>query len=992
MGGWQSLPKWDRQYPPDWDEWGYRPYNSTPSQHVWSEWYQGDFKPPDPVGTAFPVLMGTTDDRLQNFGNVNSNNKRAAWWDGYTEYAPQYAHVINVPWDPQSDETMCTPDKYPNCSMQKMADNVKLTSWQNNAVVVGRPHVSTPEPGVPGTVVYNPVTTYAEAIDNLARHYASGGFDYLSQVNTNDTSAYDPCAGPSFFEIIMPLAIGGGMTLAVDRFGGTFLQTLPPSVQPVTMLCTFLFGFHYTRGALESILDPGSRDEDIAKAADAVAIALTYAAGAVVGDAYNNQYATEPSDAYSPIAGAVVALTVAPAIQPTILLAIKAGTFNGIALGLINVVVKGVSYFFCRLINWGADACEDSQVNPDARRWDVASLCAKLTNIACDREGWSKESAQAEFVFRALLTNPAWMYAANVSTNNPYVDMTGTNPLGSIVQVQTKNTGYYKADRGVFDYSIEEDKYSLSGLNMGGTFGSDNDTSYFACQNWDALFCDDDEDPSKCNVPDAGHKPETLLFAQNMKKWLNSAINAAYDPNNIRKMNEIPGLVRAGTKNRYDYDMDTYLQTCHKDFDEETGTGFDDVKERGVWAQHYDVSKVPPSPQKTQLLANSFFAYDNLAAAYEQLVNHTGWDERNMIAWAHYIYSEKGVYQTDTFDTWVGEGDPRVNGLLQKENTGFSANPWRSLIPLWPAPPLKPAHTPTTPLQSTWFERARQILEMIESDGSNKGLQEAALQIAEWTEVFNITYVWDNVPPPVIAFFAVVYGVQNYDGARHPDQNMQWLISLPNYPGLTDYVHHQMAYWMMLYGGSEFLTGTNQTTWVEWISYNYPKVPGFGMQDNDPISTPVKLQPPLVPDRTTPRDPLLPPEHVSTPYLPSQWDLRARQVEQLTSNGQGIEAVSDILTWTNGWNVQFVNTNVPPAVAAYFAVVIGISRTNSANALMQWVISNTMPYTPQEAQDYFLHQIAYWVGLIGNSEQLSGYWLQQWQTWNNYNFPKGPGF
>lgn len=668
MGAVQSHPRWDRQYPAGWDEWGYVPPGAVkPSQHVWSEWYTQ--KRPPSNDPTYLYNYGNLDDIMQNFGEFSFDTKTANGGQQLAGFT--MAPGVGQPgYTPTADQQRCNPLTFPNCSFETARNEnaVTVTPYKNN--VMQELKNGTWVTGTPGQPV-DLFQRWQTAVGDLYQKYEGHGFDYVYSTNTNDTSAYDPCDQPTLIEALVPFALAGGGTFLFATYGNVAFDVLPMTCKPVLLLSTFVTLWEYGRGSVNFFINPDLHHSSMQRAASAASMGLTYTLGAWGGDYYSNQISFNPNPYFEPLGGVTSMYLLVPQLQPKLALAISVSTFGGFGLGLVSFVWHYVSRFFCGIANWGADACDDNSKNPDARRWDVASLCARLTDYACESEGWARSDPRAEFVFRSLMTQFDWQFAAvdpTVTHETMYNRMKGTNPVGSIVQVQTNDYSHENFNGWSLRYT--EDIFGLDNNARGSSWnGISGTSSTFACQNFDTMFCDPDAQGT-CNA--GGDDQATRQFSQTMRTWLDAAINKAYDPNNLEKMSHIPGW--SNKKTRFDYDIDTYLATCNKDFDETAGTGFNDVRSRGEWAQDCDLTKVADSVAKTTVLANSFFAEKTLSDAMDALLQ-AKWNDQNMIAWAHYIYYRKGLYQTDDFDRWCGEGDQRVDLLWSKPNHGFTATP-----------------------------------------------------------------------------------------------------------------------------------------------------------------------------------------------------------------------------------------------------------------------------------------------------------------------------
>jgi hypothetical protein len=301
---------------------------------------------------------------------------------------------------------------------------------------------------------------------------------------------------------------------------------------------------------------------------------------------------------------------------------------------------------------------------------------------------------------------------------------------------------------------------------------------------------------------------------------LQAAINSAYDPNNIRKMNEVPGM-KPG-RPRIDYDIATYLATCWQDFSEEHGTGFDDVRQRGEWAQHYDVSKLGETTQVTELLANSFFASDDISAAYDA-VQAAHWNTQNQVAWAHMLYQDKAPFQADSFLQWAKHpnGDPRVNDLLKQVNVGFTSQPTQHSIHLGPTlTPKMLLPVPTNTQHPQSFEACDEIVQKLQAM-TRANLQEQIALAVLYYKQYKIDF--NQCSPWSLAYLNVLLGL-----ASGATANQQWnsAVELPGYSGTAmNYYLFCLAFYFGALGDVGNLTGSDATQYEQYQNYNYPNPP-----------------------------------------------------------------------------------------------------------------------------------------------------------------------
>ncbi len=759
MGAGNSVPLWlnPAGTPSDYDMWGYIPPGmEAPPQHTTSQLYDWGFPDTKGLRTSSYTKNGYSDN-LQQIYYVGQQNDVLSTFGSKPVSADNVANVelgttYNANaffgstqslggWKPT--ETTCNPLNYPGCDMSSMRQQAPTVTpyagwWQ----VVGTwDNEWNPKPKqAPGETIVV-MDRYISKVEQHVANYAAGKYDNLDQVCTKDTSAYDPCT-TGFFEKILPFIVGTAGLVVLKVYGTEFLTFLPAQSLGFVYLTTF--STLYSIGAAAEEFSLGKKDGLWTDDVNAAAGSLTLGAGAIVA---SYQLAGQTY---------VLPATIGAALASKLLLQRFAFYALAPAVGsagvLVAVPVMIMHWFeklFCWLSNAGLSACDDFGENaggtsggfPDARRWDVASLAAKLTDIACDENGWARDTPQAKFVYRGLVLNPQWMQAAtttsDVTAGNTLWDKTNrmVNPLGLAAPIHelggtdvgsTAWNQVWTSKQSVFTGADETSKDPIT------------DTNRFACQNFDILYwgdeCDENSDPecSKNNPPAkcATTNPcanatvadgADLALATNMKQWLKALVAASYDPNNIAQQYQIPGAYNA-VRPPGDYDMATYLKTCHEDFNIKSGTGFNSITQRGNYANFYICSKVAPptDAQIPELYANNLFSsHDNLALAWAYVTTH--WSPQNVTAYAHYIYHPKGDLQDITFLAWENKFDEarKWKDDLLHINKGFEplgaelrgTTPWVVSKPLPTDPyikshpigllPAKP-HEPFVPYLLEW--------------------------------------------------------------------------------------------------------------------------------------------------------------------------------------------------------------------------------------------------------------------------------------------------
>lgn len=356
---------------------------------------------------------------------------------------------------------------------------------------------------------------------------------------------------------------------------------------------------------------------------------------------------------------------------------VKAGGIGlDFASAMLNVF-DGFGKLFCHWQKWGIRACDDTTTFPDARKWDVSSLAAKVTDIICAEESWQRDDPRAMFVFRGLVTGPSMLQAATLPEDMPGIYKNWyVNPIGSVMQVDAmaqNPTSYWTYNGGdnipnlgsaaYFSNGWVENNLSITGSDStSDAWKSLKDHNRYACNNFDVIWKGGESTADADGNENQGDQVASdELFAANLKKWAYALRDAAHDPNNLVKQGIIPGLANTPGYPPFDYDEATYLATCMNDFTNSNapdeplkmyGTGFNKISERGAKAATYN----PPTDlytietqEQALLLANWCFTFPSEEAAFQFLVKgNVQYD--NIIKIVHYWHEPKEFRQNDDFN------------------------------------------------------------------------------------------------------------------------------------------------------------------------------------------------------------------------------------------------------------------------------------------------------------------------------------------------------
>lgn len=535
----------------NYDYWGYLPQTPLlkPSQHVWATYFWPDgqnrmnlnrntrtgmYDWPQLYGIPETLLQGVTTQRFETTATIplrwanlggyptednvypsvqagpGNGDGGPNWWPPGTEvinWTAQWVDEKKYGGPSPGQLPICNPENFPNCTMRPIlhAENI-FTDWANQEWKAGE--------------------LWAQTIDNLYdKFYVNGNVDALSQINTQDTSAYDPCNKPGFLAQIGPILMGwisGGL---FQKFLAADLRnTLSNNTMIAWGAGTFFIGYFLMRAALDVF---GAEDTNLWWSSTSFAVPM----GMTIGDYIISKGTANASPQviyWVSVLGSMI--TIRPIAQR--LLSLPAPL--SFVLGLIGTIFTFIGDFVCRLTNPIPDACavgkdsdpkDPERLFADARRWDAPSIAAKLTDEICSLEGWDRDDPRAEFAFKAFLTGPAMLDAARPpnSEQMPMWTVRGHgNPLGSIYEPVASQ--WISPNANEIQYGSQADSVAGWDGNVGGYWSIANHNS-FACQNWEIMRFD--EFAPELQTPEAQYVKDTFT------KWIKSVRDAANVPGNL---------------------------------------------------------------------------------------------------------------------------------------------------------------------------------------------------------------------------------------------------------------------------------------------------------------------------------------------------------------------------------------------------------------------------------------------------------------------------
>jgi hypothetical protein len=475
----------------NYDDAGYIPDGLTyPPQNSWNEAlnYGGDnthmrFNIPN---TQF--TWGATEGLLTSFGTINQPGGYPQLYDiaqglpNRSRYVDgEYMSVKQQPkpystWKSQcdgdtcTDLPTCTPDTFPNCTMQQMMEAGGEASFFDGKT-------------------QNAGRIYADSVNRAyAKAFVGGGIEALQQVNTSEHSTFDPCSGPGLLELLLPLGAAAAGVAIYSYYGKPELTLAAGSqVADAGMIVVFGFMYNYSKGLLEYLNEPSNIHFERA------ARFLVYPAGIYGGYqlgtvAFNNT-SQQGNQTYFQISGAAVGVSLSERwlVMPVSKALSKGSFLGGLLLGGFGFIMRGMSHFWCALTT-NQDSCTalDQVEFQDSRRWDAASIAAMLTLEVCEREGWTKDTAEAQFVFRGLLSGPALMTAPMTSQSAPTIfDQTLANPMGYTYAGRWQQEFPAHSELQHTRFKRSHNIYGWDGDVAG--WGDMGNSNLYSCENWDVM-------------------------------------------------------------------------------------------------------------------------------------------------------------------------------------------------------------------------------------------------------------------------------------------------------------------------------------------------------------------------------------------------------------------------------------------------------------------------------------------------------------------------
>jgi len=792
MGVGSSDLDWGKPEDENRDMWGYKGGMTTPPQHVWSEFYLEGFPSlgrgaRNQDGSVPPKigLIAQDVDRLTVFGGqFDENNNKWTTDIGKQGTIQNQAYPLKFggvngggwgdAWKKQGpDAKVCTPENYPVCSMSRFrAYAPTLYQWQSKPFQGYHDN----ETGVTTMATEvgdqrNMMNEWLHRIDDMVTQYQSGAFDGLRNVNDSDTRNWDPCSEPGTLETVLPLGTAAVLVYLVRLIDLTSL--VGAQEETLLQLSAAALGFHvgkflFAQGrgiwsgdkTEEEELRAAMANDVLFAAASLVAIPV----GSFLSDqlSYNYDWATPR---VLEISSAVAAyLIFRNQFSEWLIEQIRVGGYGAYPITFLLSLVGQVEKFFCRAGNWGQQACMDTKRLPYSRYWDVGSLAAMLVDSARDETGWSRDDPRTEFVYRGLLTTPAFLYAGTEENEIPGLYHTHlVNPIGLIMPVETDafpaQTGlnrshwvnWYSANLASWTGDFDVTKFGVGDFHL-----------RYACQNFQVLMEGDEK------TVNTKEEAVDALVASNLKKWVNALVAKAQDPSYLVQQKTIPGLQESGYTFPKGlpvlYGYQKYLKTCADDYEPVSGYGFDTLQSRGIYAG-FLIQDEPPvrTAAWTELEANQVWDSSNLETGWGKF---DIWDQQNQIALAHYIYADKGENQADDFVDNFEQGFMGVRAVIQAhpENPGFTASPFKAGGFL----PLKPLPVQTT----TCLDAAQAIKSFADPDTAYATIQQWKPTLPKLTP-----YACDPQSLATLLVFEILYPYSQNQGL---DAGMEQLVAVAN--------------------------------------------------------------------------------------------------------------------------------------------------------------------------------------------------------------------
>lgn len=722
MGASNSVPLWmnpEGATPAGYDQWGSIGTMQQPPQYDWSELHtegtpDTSMFPPQYIsgkkasaGTTVP-FVGQLNDRLSTWG-ANQFAVVPNVLNGFADPVEQFPFIEDpsssgrAAWRPGA--TTCTPKNFPNCDMTDFAAaNTPLTQYAGWWSTVGLKTLVHTKP-------LNAAQIYADAIERSVASYSNGSYQGLEDLNSSDTSGYDPCAGQSTLERVIPLLLGTAGVVLIRVYGAEIFAFLPSTSKGYLEATTFgtLFFLGQAVVLQGSVFEKGLQPvKDAVVEASAV---LSVGAGLTLSGVIAQQAAfSNISPTYVTMGSAGIGwLLRGVAVRPLGALVVSSSPL----LFLPMLITHWVAKLFCYFSSAGSNACDDfgsdaggtAQGFADVRRWDVASLSARLTDIACDDLGIPRDHPRAQFIMRSLMTNPGWMEAATVGGNNSLYETKNVNPLGLVAQIEETGSTTAAGAPMTWSQAWTDDRFTFTGDPDVTGLKAVTAQNLFGCQNFDILYnaspyCWNGtvgKQPEGSNLPQCAKVTvdtgEDSALTTNMRTWLKAAVDASLNPINLINQFKVRGLAPKNVTNPQTLPpVADFLKNAHRDSTTVPGIGFDDVGDRGAFAALYlNISHpIATGVEATECLANSYFALPSMQAAWEYVL--AKWDLQDQIAYAHFLYRdddlEMGESQVQSFVAWeagfVGVKDFKKKHPFPEPFTGAPSQPVPGPITLQP--------------------------------------------------------------------------------------------------------------------------------------------------------------------------------------------------------------------------------------------------------------------------------------------------------------------
>ena len=608
---------------PHWDHWGYVPTGGyVPSQQFYSLSYissntaWGEYNPNDftqrPLANDPMNFLGTDDTGLNRPGQYN----------GWVPGSPRINFPLTVTW---YDSNYCTPNNFPKCDMTAVGEfSPNYDVWNHQTKL--------------------PTNNYGwqAAMDREVQQYVAGNMTYVDHLNSKDTSVWeDPCEGTSWLDTILPFAGAFTLFIVSNRFLIPILTFTSPESKAVVNFNAFMAGYHI--GHL-SALPLGADETDGAAAARNLLYAIGFVSGNTVARA-----ATTNTAAHI-VVGMGSAFLLRWIFEDSVAVWLDKTLWASTLPGrVVSSAWKGFTDWVCRSTYGFPIACDDSSNFPDARRWNVPDLSAKLVDELCAEEGWSRNSPQAQYAMYALMTTPAWQFAAmEEKPHSTHYDNFAINPLGEVVP-SIYTGGNLSAFNGTPAWSLKDI------LNPDGTqytnVGHANSSS-IACQSYANLR----------NGTGSGEEADPQLaanFAKRINEWKESVRVSAWNKSNHVLASQIPGMNPRGPIGGF-LTPTQYLAVCTQSAD---AGGFDTLNDRGNYANFY-VEKDCDADQWLLIQTNQFLASNtNINDYYEYCVKHGL--SYNLCPAIQYIATEPAIgNQRDDWLLWMQHADKNVTDCI----------------------------------------------------------------------------------------------------------------------------------------------------------------------------------------------------------------------------------------------------------------------------------------------------------------------------------------